>query len=69
MGWQGQVGYIVRNYPQVQLAYEEVIKIDPRDSQGLACHGIIHHGLGELDNDITRYHEVWLTTRVELPFT
>ena len=69
MGWQGQVGYIVRNYPQAQLAYEEVIKIDPRNSQGLACLGMIHHGLGEFDNAIARYHGVWLTTRVELLFT
>ena len=36
---------------------------------GLACLGIIHHGLGGLHNAITRYHQVWLMTRVELLFT
>ena len=66
VGRHDQVCWIVRNYPQAQSAYEEVIKIDPRNSQGLACLGIIHHTLGELDDAITRYHEVSLSIQIAL---
>jgi Tfp pilus assembly protein PilF len=39
-------------------AFNKVINIDPRDAQGYACMGMIHHYLGEMNDAITRYHEV-----------
>ncbi|KAF8339828.1 uncharacterized protein EI90DRAFT_3037909 [Cantharellus anzutake] len=53
----GQAHRKLKNYSQAKAAYEEVIRIDPRNPQGLACLGIIHHALGELGDAITKYHE------------
>ena len=45
-------------FEEAKGAYEKVITIDPRNAQGYACLGMIHHVTGELDEAITRYHQV-----------
>lgn len=50
----------VSQYGQAKEAYQKVVTIDPRSAQGFACLGMIHHALDELDEAITRYHEVCL---------
>lgn len=45
-------------YDEAKTAFNKVVCIDPRHGQGLACLGMVHHVLGELDSAILRYHEV-----------
>jgi anaphase-promoting complex subunit 6 len=45
-------------FEEAKAAFNKVVCIDPRHGQGLACLGMVHHVLGELDGAILRYHEV-----------
>ncbi|KAF9507486.1 hypothetical protein BS47DRAFT_1321216 [Hydnum rufescens UP504] len=53
----GQAYRKLGQYGQAKEAYQRVVTIDPRNAQGFACLGMIHHALDELDEAITRYHE------------
>ena len=48
-----------QNYLQeARKAYDEVVKMDPRNQTALAFLGVTYHLLGDIDGAIVKYHEV-----------
>ena len=47
-----------RRLEEAKAAYQEVVKLDPRNQTVLAFLGVTYHLLGDIDSAIVKYHEV-----------
>ena len=52
------IGGIFRRLEEARAAYQEVVKMDPRNQTAVAFLGVTCHLLGDIDGAIVKYHEV-----------